>query len=189
MTWIDLRIEKASWRSFAIWFAAWFAYNWWAINSDSPWTRAFAAGGGALPESQFGFPSAEPQRSLDALGPAISDYIVWQALDIPYALLNVAITSIAMALGLKAVRLGKTPARLLLLLPLLYFACEIVEDAAVALFAARLLPVDKPFVVAQQIATNAKLASGYGSMWLGLLGLAVAAGAGTVSLIRLRLKR
>lgn len=186
--WINSRIEKARWSGFAIWFALWFAYNWWAFNMNSPWTRALAAGGGKLPESQTGFPPIEPQRSLDALAAAnaTSDYILWQAFDIPYAIGNLFVTSIAIALALKAVRLDKSVLRYLLALPPLYVACEIIENSLVAAFAAKLVAPGEGAVLIQQAATSVKMASGYGSMFLGLAALALAAFAAIIGFFRKR---
>ncbi len=186
--WISARLRKASWRAFAIWFFAWSAYNWWAINMDSPWTRALAAAGGRVPESQAGFPPIEPQRSLDALAAAnaTGDYIFWQALDIPYALLNVMVTSVAMALALRATRLAASPLQYLLLLPALYLLCEMIEDSLVAAFAAKLAAPVEGIVLVQQAATTLKLASGYGSMALALFSLLIASVAAVVGAFKRR---
>jgi hypothetical protein len=153
---------------------------------DSPWTRAQAAGGGTLPEMQPGFPPIEPQRSLDALAAAngTGDYLLWQALDFPYAIGNLFVTSIAIALALKAVRLQKSPLKFLLLLPPLYVFCEIVENALVAAFAAKIVAPAEAVVLAQQAATTVKMASGFGSMFLGMGALVVATLAALVGLIR-----
>lgn len=186
--WISARIEKAGWRAFAIWFVVWFLYNLWAINMDSPWTRALAAGGGVLPEMKPGFSPIEPQRSLEALAAAnaTGDYIFWQALDIPYAILNVMTPSIAMALALRATRLTASPMRYLLLLPPIYFLCELVEDGLVAAFAAKAVAPVEGIALIQQVATTIKLATGYGSMALALISLCIAMVAAIIALFRKR---
>lgn len=183
---VQRQIEHASWRGFAIFFALWFAYNWWAFNTDSPWTRALAAGGGKLPETQPGFPPIEPQRSLDALvaANATGDYILWQAFDVPYAIGNLIVTSIAMALALKAVKLDRSFLRYLLLLPPLYVAGEAVENSLVAAFAAKLVAPGETVVLVQQLATTIKMYSGFGSMFLGLAALVVAVVAALVAFFR-----
>lgn len=183
--WISARLQKSNWRGLAVWFAPWFAYNWWAFNLASPWTRALSGGGGKLPETQTGFPPIEPQRSLDALSAASAtgDYILWQALDFPYAIGNLFVTSIAIALALKALRLDKSVLRYLLLLPPLYVLCEIIENALVAAFAAKLLSPTEPFALVQQAATTVKMFSGFGSILLGLAALAIAALAAGARLI------
>ncbi len=184
--WIETRIRTASWRGFAIWFAAWFAYNWWAFNMESPWTRALAGGGGKLPESQTGFPPIEPQRSLDALAAsnATGDYLLWQALDFPYAIGNLFVTSIAMALALRAVRLEKSILKYLLILPPLYVFCEVIENSLVAAFAAKWVAPAESVVLVQQAATTVKMVSGYGSMVLGTAALAIAIIAALIGLVR-----
>lgn len=186
--WISTRIEKASWRALAIWFAPWFAYNWWAFNMESPWTRALSGGGGQLPEMQPGFPPTEPQRSLDALAAsnAIGDYILWQALDFPYAIGNLFVTSIAIALALKALRLDKSFFRYLLALPPIYVLGELVENSLVAAFAAKAVAPAEPVVLFQQTATTIKMLSGFGSMFLGMAALLIAALAAAVHFARKR---
>lgn len=181
--WINARIEKASWRAFAIWFVLWFIYNWWAFNMESPWTRAVAGGGGALPEMQAGFPPTEPQRSLDALAAAggAGDYIAWQAFDMPYAIGNLFVTSIAMALALKAARLQGSFLRYILILPPLYVLCEIVENALVAAFAAKWIAPAEGLVLVQQAATSVKMLSGFGSMFIAMGALVVALLAAIIS--------
>lgn len=187
-SWIATRMEKAHWRGFAIWFVLWFAYNWWAFNMESPWTRAVKGGGGKLPEMQPGFPPIEPQRSLDALAAsnATGDYILWQALDFPYAIGNLFVASIAMALALKAVKLDKSILRYLLVLPPLYVFCEVIENSIVAAFAAKLVAPSEAVVLVQQLATTVKFGSGFGSMFLGLASLVIAALVGVIRLFRKR---
>jgi len=186
--WVAARIEMATWRGFAIWFAALFAFNWWAFYTSSPWTRALEAAGGKLPESQTGFPPVEPQRSLDALAGAnaTGDYIFWQAFDIPYAIGNLMVTSIAIALALKAMRLEKSILRYLLVLPPIYIFCEAIENSLVAAFAAKWIAPVEGVTLVQQTATSVKMISGFGSMFLGMAALAIAIIATLISLIRSR---
>jgi len=172
--WINSRIDKASWPSFAIWFVVLFGFASWAFNSPSPWTTALAASDGTLPETQTGFPPTEPQRSLDLLEDAKGAYLLWQVIDIPYAIMNLMATSIAMALGLRAIGLGATPLRYLLALPVIYFICEVVENSLVSLFAMGMIATAEPVVLIQQLATTIKMASGVGGMAIGLLCLIVA---------------
>ncbi|NWG92958.1 MAG: hypothetical protein HXY21_10710, partial [Parvularculaceae bacterium] len=159
-----------------------------AFNMASPWTRALQGGGGKLPETHPGFPPIEPQRSLDALAAAnaTGDYILWQALDFPYAIGNLFVISIAIALALKAVRLEKSLLRFLLVPPPLYVVSEIVENSLVAAFAARIIAPGEAIVLVQQLATTVKMASGFGSMALGLAALLVAVLAAIVGFLRKR---
>lgn len=182
--WIDARIERANWRGFLVWFAVLFAFSFWAFSMDSPWTRALEAAGGALPETQPGLPAIEPQRSLAQLGDATGDYLLWQLLDIPYALMNLMAASLGMALGLKAVRLQSTPLRWLLILPVMYAVCELVENSLVALFASGALTPGEPLVLSQQAATTLKFAAGMPSLALGAAGAAIAGAAGLIRLAR-----
>ena len=179
------RLDRASWRSFAVWLAVAFAYNLWAINMSSPFTRALEQAGGRLPESQPGYPQGEPLRSLEALGPATRDYLLWQWLDIPYAFFAVMMTSTAIALGLRVLPGRGGAFRAALWLPVVYFGCEIVENMLVELFAARLLAPGAVAVAVQQSATTLKFVAGYGALLAAAAGVALAA----ADLIRTRTRR
>lgn len=174
MGWTAKLVDRATWKRFGFWFAAFWAVRWLFFYRESAWTRAFAAGGEKLPESQPGFPPLEPQRSLEALAGAhaTDDYILWQALDLPFALVVVMMTSTAIALGLKGA--GLRGLSFLLAVPPLYLAMEIVENALVAAFAAKLVAPSEAVVLVQQIATTIKMGAGWGSLGLALLGLAAA---------------
>ncbi|MHA7871827.1 MAG: hypothetical protein ACX939_05705, partial [Hyphococcus sp.] len=92
MAWTAQQIDRASWLRLAVWFALLFAFSMWAFTTDSPWTRALEAAGGMLPETQPGLPAIEPQRSLGLLEGNAFDYLLWQALDIPYAIMNLMVS-------------------------------------------------------------------------------------------------
>ena len=179
-------IAKATWPRFSLWFAAWSGVSWLFFYRESAWTRALEAAGGKLPESQPGFPATEPQRSLDALAAAnaTGDYILWQALDFPFAFVTVMLTMTAIALGLRAT--GVKPLTSLLLLPPLYFLCEVVENALVAAFAGGVIAPSEGPVLVQQVATTVKLGAGWGSMILALLALVIAALAAVIGIFRKR---
>ena len=140
---------------------------------DSPWTRALAAAEGALPEVQAGLPAIEPQRSLDLLGEATGDYLLWQLLDVPYAVMNLMLVATAIGLGLKTTQLRTTPLRYLLLLPMVYFFSELVENSLVAAFASGTVPPAEPIVLVQQFATTVKFASGMPGMAIGALSIVI----------------
>ena len=184
--WISTRIEKASWTGFIVWTAILFAYSYWAFTLDSPWTRALEAAGGMLPETQPGIPAIEPVRSLDALAAAKAngDYILWQALDIPYTVMNFFFAAIGMALGLKALRLDNSALRFLLILPAIYVACELLEDAILAGFAARLFNPSEGIVLVQQVATTLKMTSFMPAMLLSVIGVVIALIAAIIRKIR-----
>jgi hypothetical protein len=186
MRWPAKVIDRATWARFALWFAAFWAVSWLFFYRESPWTRALEAGGGKLPESQPGFPPLEPQRSLDALAGAnaTNDYILWQALDFPFAFVIVMLTATAIALGLK--QTGARSLSFLLFAPPLYFVMEIVENALVAAFAAKLIAPSEAIVLVQQVATTIKMGAGWGSLGLALLGLGAALLAGVFRMFRKR---
>jgi len=183
---IKNRIERSSWLQFAVLFAALFGYSWWAFSLDGPWTRALAAAGGKLPEMLPGIPAVEPARSMALLeeAGAIGDYLAWQALDMPYAILNLLAMTTAMGLALRKTGLAASPARLMLFLPVIYLLMEFVENAMVAGYAGDMLPRDGNVVLVQQAATTVKLAAGWGSAFLALAGLVLAAVADLIRLAR-----
>lgn len=173
--WIANQIDSANWLRLAVWFGILFAFSFWAFGMDSPWTRALEAAQGALPETQPGIPAIEPQRSLDLLGASTFDYLLWQALDIPYAIMNLMVASVGITLGLKALRLSASPFRFLLILPLIYVACELTENALLAGFASGALPLAEPLVLVQQFATTLKFTAGMPGLLLGVVGAVIAA--------------
>ena len=181
---IEKHIASASWVRLVIWFVVLFAFSNWAFTMDSPWTRALEAAQGALPEMQAGLPAIEPQRSLELLGGATSDYLLWQVLDVPYAIMNLMLVATAMGLGLKATKLKTSPLRFLLLLPMIYFFAEIIENSLVAAFAAGLVPPAEPIVLVQQFATTVKFASGMPGMAIGALSVVIAAIVAIISRLR-----
>ncbi|HBS36599.1 MAG TPA: hypothetical protein DEA50_16230 [Parvularcula sp.] len=186
MGWAAKLIDRATWTRFAFWFAAFWAVSWFFFYRESAWTRALKAGGGKLPESQPGFPPLEPQRSLEALevASATQDYILWQALDLPFAFVVVMMTATAIALGLKGA--GLRSLSFPLAVPPLYFAMELVENAFVAAFAAKIAAPAEAVVLVQQTATTIKMGAGWGAIWLALLGLAAASVSAIIRIFRKR---
>lgn len=182
--WIHTRIERANWTGFFVWFGLLFVFSFWAFGLESPWTRALEAGGGLLPETQPGLNAIEPQRTLGLLGQARGDYITWQFLDVPYAIMNLMVGSIGLGIGLKAIRLEASPLRWLLVLPIIYLICELVENTAVALFASGALSPAEPIVLLQQLATTLKFSAGMPGLMLGMLGAIIAAILGLVRTIK-----
>ncbi len=94
------------------------------------------------------------------------------------------LTMTAVALGIRAT--GLKALGFLLMVPPLYLAMELVENAAVAAFAAKVLAPSEGAVLVQQVATTVKMGAGWGSMILALAGLAAALIAALLSLLRRR---
>ncbi len=184
MNWIGKRIDSANWRGFIIWFIALFAFSAWAFGMDSPWTRALELAGGKLPEMQPGIPAIEPVRSLQAMGANTGDYILWQAFDIPYAVMNLVVAWMGIGLGLKALRMENSFLRFVMVLPPIYVVCELVENALVASFASGSLSPSENVVLLQQFATTLKFATAAPAMGLAMAGVLVAAAAGALKMVR-----
>ncbi|MFC2951834.1 hypothetical protein ACFOOP_07830 [Marinicaulis aureus] len=181
MKFISRSIEKAGWVKFLVSFILLFAYSYWAFIRPGFWSRANDAAA-PLPETLQGFPEGEPARAFALLGEATSDYLIFQAVDIPFALLNAVMIIAAIGLGLKTLKLAGTPLRFLLILPLILFASEIVEDALLFLMAADYIADTGAPALTQQIMTNIKGAAG---MLGTVCALAAIIGAGVAWLVRL----
>ena len=156
--WISGQIEKAGWLRFLVSLAALIAYSYWAFIRPGFWTRANEAAA-PLPETLQGFPDGQPAYAFAFLGEATSDYLIFQAVDIPFAFLNAAMITTAIALGLRKLKLTATPLRFLLVLPLILFAAELVEDALLFLMAADYITDKGVPALVQQAFTNIKVAS------------------------------
>lgn len=157
--WISNQIDKASWLRFAIRFVLLFAYSWWAFVAPGFWTRASEAAG-PLPETLQGFPEGQPALAFSKLGEATSDYLIFQAIDVPFAFLNAMMISSAIALGVKQLVLSATPLRFLLILPLMALAADLTEDAFLVLMVSDILPDQGVVATLQQSVTNLKGAAG-----------------------------
>ncbi|MBI1393195.1 MAG: hypothetical protein GC152_10695 [Alphaproteobacteria bacterium] len=185
--WFRFWRERASWLLFVAAVVAQSAFSLVFLNGEgSAWEKALAAGGGRLPEEQPGLVAIEPQRSIDAIqaNSGVADYVLWQLIDIPYAVLNVIVITAAIALLLRKAGLQGSILRLALWLPLAYFAAECVENAMVAAFALDALAPNGTPAIVQQAATTIKLATGFGGMGLGLAAVVGAAIADIVRRIR-----
>ena len=154
-------LRNARWPHLLAAFAVLALYCLWAFGPSGPFMRALKAAGGRLAEMQPGFPRVEPGRTLEALSAAnaIPDYICFQAVDIPYAILNYLVFSLAIALGLRAIGREQSSFRLFLCAPLIYLACEFLEDGLLAGFAAGQIAPVESVVLLQQTVTTLKLAS------------------------------
>lgn len=172
------RIARASWRGFLVPFALLFAYSWWAFMTPGPWTAVFEASGERLPEMAPGFPPTMPAAAFDKLGDKKGAYVLFQAVDIPYAILNFVALGAAIALGLKKTGLGSGVLRFALVAPALYLGAEFIENGLLAGFASGRLPLVEPIVLAQQATTTVKLASGWFSIIAALIGVLAALAAG-----------
>lgn len=153
------KVERASWRRVAAALVLLFAYSCWGFLLDPSWNAALAAAGGRLPETQPGFPAGEPARSFALLAEAnlIAAYVRFQAIDIPFAVLNAFFMASAIALGVKKLVGPAAPARFALALPFAYLFAEFAEDALLVLLATEKAPA--ALVPLQQAATTLKWAA------------------------------
>ncbi len=183
--WFEFWRRRATWPIALAAAAALFAFSMTFLNGDaSAWGKAVAAGGGKVPEMLPGLPAVEPARSMEALraNDAVGDYVLWQAIDIPYALLNLLAITAAMALFLRKAGIERGLVRSMLFLPIIYFLMELVENGMVVAFALEALPPNGAPALVQQVATTTKLSSGMGGIALAMLSLI---GAAAIDLFRL----
>lgn len=166
-SWIENRIEKAGWGRFFIWLVIYVAYSVWAFLLPGPFRNTLESLGltiedvqtSGLPELTFGISSEMPERIISQMGAGVHDYALFQAIDIPYALLGVGFTAAGIALGIKRFNLGNTAVRYALLVPLIYLASELVENPLLAGMALGTFPMDGVVPLIQQSATSVKTAA------------------------------
>lgn len=182
--WIDARLARATWLGLGVWVIVWTLYASWAFGMGSAWAQSLVASGGTLPETLFGFERGQPETALSQLGPVRGDYLAWQGLDVLFAAINVMITSIGIALGLHATTLARTAARLLLLLPVIYFGAELLENLQLSAFTLALFDPASLMGPVQQLTTSLKHLAGNAALALAGLGILVAAGRGLGGLVR-----
>ncbi|MEL7491729.1 MAG: hypothetical protein AAGJ73_13510 [Pseudomonadota bacterium] len=184
-SWFDFWLNRSNWIFFVAAFAGQFFFSLIFLNGEnSAWEKAVRGAGGEAPEEQIGFPPLEPERALSSLkaNDAVDDYVLWQVIDIPFALLNVVVLSAAFGLFLLEAGLQHSVLRYLLWIPLIYLLMELIENSLVTAFALGAWAPTGLAALAQQSATTLKLVSGLGSFWLGI-GCVV--GAALISGIRL----
>jgi hypothetical protein len=158
---LTMVVERASWRRVLLSLALLFGYSFWAFLINSAWSETLAAAGGALPEALPGFPADEPMRSFTLLREAnlIDAYRSFQAIDVPFAVLNAFFMWAVLALGVKRFASSTAPVRYLMLLPCVYMLAEFVEDGLLVLLAGGRLGEPAGLVLVQQAATSLKWAS------------------------------
>ena len=165
--WIEKRIDNASWTRLGVFLLSLLAYSFWLFRPGGRYMQAKDTAR-ILPEELFGFKDGEPARAFSQLFGLKSDYMLFQAMDIPYAILNFFALSAIFGLALKKFRLDKTLLRYLMLLPVVYLAAEFIENTLLVILAGgdggpgALVPI-------QQAATTIKLGVGFPSSGLAFL--------------------
>jgi len=168
-SWINKRIDAASWPRTLISIAALLAYSFWMYRPSGRFLQAKNSAG-TLPEEMFGFPENEPTRAISQLFGLEGDYMLFQAIDIPYAVLNFFAFTAIFALALKSYRLSATPLRFVMLLPAVYLIAEFFENTLLVVLT-RNAGESASLAHIQQAFTSLKLTAGFPSMILALLSL------------------
>lgn len=151
-------IGRATWVRAILIFILLFAYAWWAFVAPGFWSRAEAAAG-PLPETLPGFPAGQPAAAFARLGEATSDYLIFQAVDIPFAILNALWIAVAIALALRRFDLARSPLRFALIIPGVVLGAEFAEDFLLFMMAADYIPDAGAPALIQQVLTNVKTVS------------------------------
>lgn len=168
--WRNMWRTRASWPVVLGALAALIAFSAVFLNGpDAAWTRAVAAAGGVAPETLPGLPAIEPARAIGAIiaNGGVRDYVTWQAIDVPFALLNLIVLTAAPALLLRRLGTNRLVAATLWL-PVIYFAAELLENTALVAFALGAVAPQGPLALLQQSATTIKLVSGNSALIVGL---------------------
>ncbi len=167
--WIEKKIETASWARSLISIATLLAYSFWIFRPSGRYQQAKQSVG-TLPEEMFGFPDGEPAQAFSQLFGLQSDYILFQAIDIPYAILSFFAYTSIIALALKRFGFGATPMRFALLLPGISLVAEFIENTLLVILV-RGGGETGSVVSLQQAMTSLKWASGFPSQILALMSL------------------
>jgi len=170
--WFEKRIANASWLRFLVTLAALLAYAAWMSRDGGELMTALDAAGGNLPEMTPGFPEGLAVQAYTNLGDKVVQYSLFQAIDIPYAILNMMVLTAIIALALKRFRLGVSPLRFALVLPPLYLLAEFLENPLLIALANGEPGAPAGLVIFQQLATNLKWAALTPALIFGLASLA-----------------
>lgn len=159
--WIDTQLEKAGWLRFFIFFALVVAYSVWAFVLPGPWTQLVAATSvdgvaPVLPELMFGFPDGEPAASFQKLQDLKDQYMLFLMIDLGAVLLSLMMVTSGIALGLRRYNLQGSFLRYILLLPIVHFFAEAIENALLAAMVSDAMPPAGLIVTIQQSATSVK---------------------------------
>lgn len=154
-------VERASWTLVCVSLLLLVAYSYWAFAVDTSWSSALSAAGGQLPETSPGFGGDEPERSLALLEEAglTATYMRFQAIDIPFALLNALFLWSVLAVAAKRFTKPASAIRLFAFLPCLYLLAEFVENPLLALLASGTFGEPPVIILVQQAATSLKWAA------------------------------
>lgn len=168
-------VERSSWTLVCVSLILLAGYSYWAFAIDSSWSSALSAAGGQLPETSPGFHDDEPGRSLTLLKEAglTATYMGFQAIDIPFALLNALFLWSVLALAAKRFTRPASALRLFVFLPCLYLLAELIENPLLALLASGKTGDAAGLILAQQAATSLKWAAMAPASVIGLVLLLV----------------
>ncbi|MEM1396403.1 MAG: hypothetical protein AAGH38_03010, partial [Pseudomonadota bacterium] len=128
--WFNFWEARSSWLLLLVFFGSLVAFSFFfMVGDDTAWGKALAAGNGKVPEMLPGLPAAEPGRSLEAIweNGAERDYVAWQIIDFPFAILNVLVQTAALSLFLKKADKFGSVLQLAMWLPVIYFVGEVFE--------------------------------------------------------------
>lgn len=164
MNWLNNRIERASWRAYLVWMFLFICYEFIVFSLPGPWINlieATANGGNSplLPDLLFGIHQDQPAKAFTTLENSINDYLIFNALDVPYAFLSMMAAITILALTFKHFAWKNKLLRGILIIPALYFVAELAENALLVSMVLEWLPRDGITATIQQISTTLKIST------------------------------
>lgn len=161
---MDRQIARASLRAYLVWLVLFIACEFVVFSMPGPWANLIEAtdsgrGRPILPDLMFGFPDGQPESALNTIGDVKTSYIIFNAIDIPYAFLSMMAALSIMTLALKRFRIRSVILKGVLIVPIVYFAFEVIENGLLVLMAVDLLPQEGAAAIIQQLITTIKIAT------------------------------
>ena len=164
MNWLNNRIEQASWRAYLVWMLLFIGYEFIVFSLPGPWINlieATANGGNRpiLPDLLFGIHQDQPARAFAMLGSSMNDYLIFNALDLPYAFFSTMAATTILALTLKHFAWRSNWLHGILMIPALYFVAELFENTLIVSMALEWLPREGITATVQQVITTLKIST------------------------------
>jgi len=162
INWLNKKIEAASWRTYLLWMALFIGYEFVIFSMPGPWANLIEAtvpgsSRPTIPDLMFGFHSDQPLSAFAEMSSVMDDYLMFNALDIPYAFLSMMAGISVLMLALKRFPRRGALGTSLLVFPILYFVSEVLENTLLVLMVLEFLTADGIIATVQQAFTTIKI--------------------------------
>jgi len=139
-------------------------YEFVVFSLPGPWANlieATADGGNRpiIPDLLFGIHQDQPARAFAMLASSMNDYLIYNALDLPYAFFSAMSAMTILALTLKHFAWRSKWVQGILMIPALYFVAELFENALIVSMVLGWLPKQGITATVQQITTTLKIST------------------------------